>query len=123
MIRVLLDQGLAPRAAEILRLKGWFAVHVYEAGMARADDPAIIEYARVNRMACVTLDHDFHSHLATSFADSPSVVFLRIEGLSAALQAELIQRVWEVCGEAIGLVQWNVDSVEEIAIAVALAGR
>ena len=52
-------------------------------------------------MACVTLDHDFHSHLATSFADSPSVVFLRIEGLSAALQAELIQRVWEVCGEAI----------------------
>ena len=47
------------------------------------------------------LDHDFHSQLATSFADSPSVVFLRIEGLSAALQAELIQRVWEVCGEAI----------------------
>ena len=82
-------------------MKGWFAVHVYEAGMERADDPAIIEYARVNRMACVTLDHDFHSHLATSFADSPSVVRLSMEGLNAALQAAPIQRVWKVYGEAI----------------------
>ncbi len=101
MIRVLLDQGLAPGAAAILREQGRFAVHVCEAGMEKADDPEIIEYARVNEMAWVTLDHDFHSHLAMNSADSPSVVFLRIEGLSAALQTKLIQRIWEVCGEVI----------------------
>ena len=101
MIRVLLDQGLAPGAAELLRTKGWFAIHVFEAGMERADDLAIIEHARVNEMVCVTLDHDFHSHLATSFADSPSVVFLRVEGLDATHQAELIEHIWDVCGDAI----------------------
>ncbi len=52
-------------------------------------------------MTCVTLDHDFHAHLALSLAGNPSVIFVRIEGLSAERQAELIKAVWEVCREAI----------------------
>ena len=46
MKRVLLDQGLAPSAAAVLREAGWDAVHVSEVGLDRADDPEIIEYAR-----------------------------------------------------------------------------
>ena len=38
MMRVLLDQGLAPGAAAILRDHGWDAVHVSEVDMQTADD-------------------------------------------------------------------------------------
>jgi predicted nuclease of predicted toxin-antitoxin system len=38
---------------------------------------------------------------AVSFAGKPSVILLRIEGLNAERQAELIRAVWEACGEAI----------------------
>ena len=46
MKRILLDQGLAPRAATILRQHGWDAVHVSEIGMAQAEDIQILERAR-----------------------------------------------------------------------------
>lgn len=43
MKRVLLDQGLAPRAAALLRADGWEALHVSEVGLDRAGDPAILD--------------------------------------------------------------------------------
>jgi hypothetical protein len=46
MIRVLLDQGLAPRAAALLRAAGWDAIHVTEIGLQRADDKDILKAAR-----------------------------------------------------------------------------
>ena len=101
MKRVLLDQGLSPAAAAVLRSRGWEAVHVRDVGKDRADDADIIEYARQHQMVCATLDHDFHSHLAKRSATGPSVVFLRVEGMNAAEQASLIDIVWRACGEAI----------------------
>ena len=56
MKRVLLDQGLAPRAAVLLRSEGWEALHVSEAGLDRAEDQEILEYARQRGMTCVTFD-------------------------------------------------------------------
>lgn len=101
MKRVLLDQGFAPRTAALLRAEGWEALHVSEAGLSRADDVEILGFAQQRRMTCVTLDHDFHMHLALCAAEGPSVVFVRVGGLSAERQAALIRAVWEVCGEAI----------------------
>ena len=46
MNRVLLDQGLAPNAAVLLREAGWDAIHVAEAGLAHAEDLEILDYAR-----------------------------------------------------------------------------
>jgi predicted nuclease of predicted toxin-antitoxin system len=43
MHRLLLDQGLAPRAAAILRQHGLDAVHVSEIGMEQAEDIHILE--------------------------------------------------------------------------------
>jgi predicted nuclease of predicted toxin-antitoxin system len=83
MISVLLDQGLAPRAANLLAQRGIEATHVSETGMAEADDSEILEAARQSHWICVTPDHDFHSHLATAGQGSPSVILLRVEGLSA----------------------------------------
>jgi predicted nuclease of predicted toxin-antitoxin system len=102
MRKVLLDQGLAPRAAKLLRAEGWDALHVGEAGLDRADDSDILEFKRQRGMACVTLDHDFHTHLALALSAGPSVVMVRIERLSAEGQVALLKAVWEACGEAIG---------------------
>jgi predicted nuclease of predicted toxin-antitoxin system len=66
MTRILLDQGLAPRAAAILRRNGFDAVHIAEIGMERAEDILIPDMARTEKRICVTLDHDFHAHLATA---------------------------------------------------------
>lgn len=101
MKRILLDQGLAPLAAAILRESGWDALHVSEAGLQSADDIEILNAARHDGRICITLDHDFHSHLELTGADSPSVVFLRIQGLDAREQASFIRGIWETCEDVL----------------------
>ena len=97
MKRILLDQGLAPHAATILREQGFDAVHVADIGMHRADDAEILQFARDDSRVCVTLDHDFHAHLATTGRGRPSVVLLRAQGLDANGQADLIRSVYMQC--------------------------
>lgn len=93
MIAVLLDQGLAPHAAAILRAAGISAVHASEIGMEQAQDEEILDRARVEDRVCITLDHDFHMHLALTGQGRPSVVPLRLEGLGAEAQAHLIESI------------------------------
>lgn len=93
MIGILLDQGLAPRAATLLAERGINAVHVSEIGLAEAQDAEILESARGLGRVCVTLDHDFHTHLAIAGHGCPSVILLRVEGLSAQGQADLIASI------------------------------
>jgi predicted nuclease of predicted toxin-antitoxin system len=97
----LLDQGLAPRAAALLREEGWEAIHVSEVGLGAASDLEILKFAREQRLVCVTFDLDFHSHLAVSMPDGPSVILLRAEKLQAPQQADLIRRIWDGYEEAI----------------------
>jgi len=85
----------------MLRELGWDAVHVSEIGLQRAEDLEILEAARQDHRICVTLDHDFHSHLALTRVDRPSVVFLRIQKLDATGQCALIRAVWETCEQAL----------------------
>jgi predicted nuclease of predicted toxin-antitoxin system len=99
--RILLDQGLAPNAASILREQGFDAVHVAEIGMHRAEDVEILQFARDDSRVCVTLDHDFHAHLATTGRGRPSVVLLRAQGLDANGQADLIRSVYLQCEAAL----------------------
>lgn len=65
-------------------------VHVGEIGMSRATDQEILDYARRENRACVTLDADFHALLVLGSERSPSVVRIRIEGLQAIAMAELL---------------------------------
>jgi predicted nuclease of predicted toxin-antitoxin system len=101
MRRILLDQGLSPAAAALLRAEDWDALHVMEAGLDRAEDFEILEFARQESRTCITLDHDFHAHLARAQMAGPSVVILRLEGLDAAHQAAVIRKVWEICADVI----------------------
>jgi len=101
MISVLLDQGLAPRAAGLLGARGISAIHVSEMGIADAEDAQILEAARQSGRICVTLDHDFHTHLAIAGQGNPSVILLRVEGLSAEEQAQLIASICIQCESAL----------------------
>jgi predicted nuclease of predicted toxin-antitoxin system len=101
MNQILLDQGLAPHTAAILRRNGFDAVHVSEIGMEQAEDIQIMEKARIDERVCVTLDHDFHAHLAMTGHGRPSVVLLRVQGLDAQGQADLIRLVYAQCEAAL----------------------
>jgi predicted nuclease of predicted toxin-antitoxin system len=99
MTRILLDQGLAPHAAAVLRRHGLDAVHVCEIGLEQAEDIQILDRARNEERVCVTLDHDFHAHLALTGHGRPSVVLLRVQGLDAQGQAALVRAVCIQCEE------------------------
>jgi predicted nuclease of predicted toxin-antitoxin system len=92
---------LAPRTAVLLRLGGWDALHVSEVGLDRAEDAEILDFAEQDIRTCITLEHDFHVHLALSRAGKPSVVLLRVQGLAAEGQAQLIRSVYEVCRDEV----------------------
>ena len=61
---IIIPAQLAPGAAAILRHEGWDAIHASEINMQEADDAGILNAARSSARTCITLDHDFHAHLA-----------------------------------------------------------
>ena len=96
-----MNQGLARRAAAILRERDFDAIHVVEIGMEKADDSAILDKAFEAGRVCITLDHDFHANRALTRKGGPSVILLRIQGLNSQAQADLIQTVYTQCEEAL----------------------
>ena len=116
MIRFLLDQGIPRSAVARLQDRGFAARHVADIGLERAVDLDILQAARSEGECVVTLDADFHSHLAVSGAESPSVVRIRWEGLRGADIAALIARV--IRQAAIQLEQGAMVTVTERIIRV-----
>jgi predicted nuclease of predicted toxin-antitoxin system len=51
--------------------------------MEKALDVEILDRARSEERFRVTLDHDFHAHLAQSGGGRPSVAFLRVQSVDA----------------------------------------
>jgi predicted nuclease of predicted toxin-antitoxin system len=69
--------------------------------MDRVDDVAILLRAASEQRVCVTLDHDFHAHLATMSRGNPSVISLREQMMDAQGQADLIQLIYGRCETAL----------------------
>ncbi len=90
---LLLDQGLPRSTTLYLRESGIDAIHVGDAGLANADDAAILRHAQLEKRIVVTLDADFHMRMALAGAPAPSVSRIRIEGLQAPELAQLLVRV------------------------------
>ena len=101
MIRIILDQGLPRSTAKMLREEGWDVVHAGEVGMSEASDSEILAFAGKEDRVIMTLDADFHSILAVTNADGPSVVRFRYEGLKGPAFAGLIKTVWKEIEEAL----------------------
>jgi predicted nuclease of predicted toxin-antitoxin system len=89
-MKLLLDQGLPPLTAELLREQGIDAVHVSEIGLSRAEDFRIIEVAQTNDRIIITLDADYHASIALTSATSPSVIWIRVVNLRALEYMEII---------------------------------
>ncbi len=90
-MKLLLDQGLPRSAALLLREGGIDTLHVGEIGLAAATDNEILQRGRQEERVVVTLDADFHALLAFSKAVSPSVIRIRIEGLTGPMAANVIR--------------------------------
>ena len=96
---LLLDQGLPGTTPLHLRKSGLEAEHASDIGLSTADDRTILARALEHGQIVVTLDADFHVHLALSGAAGPSVIRLRIEGLKAPQLADLLVQVLKQCGD------------------------
>ena len=100
-MKLILDEGMPLRAAALLREAGIAAKHVLELAMGGASDDAILAQARQDGAVVATLDADFHQILATTGADGPSVIRVRIEGLQASQLAYLLLNLLNRSREAI----------------------
>jgi predicted nuclease of predicted toxin-antitoxin system len=92
-MKLLLDQGLPPLTAELLRRQGIDAIYVSEIGWARAEDTKIIELAQANDRIIVTLDADYHAAIALTSSPSPSVIWIRVVNLRASEYVEIIMPI------------------------------
>ena len=93
MIGFLLDQGLPPLAAALLRKRGVQSTHVRELEMHDAEDAQILAFAAASSWIVVTLDRDFPELLARTAALGPSVVFIRKQHLKASELASLLESI------------------------------
>ena len=98
-MKFLLDQGTPRSAAALLRQAGFDAVHTGEIGMAESADQEILQRTLAEGRIVVTLDADFHAHLALSQARQPSAIRIRMEGLRAEAFSELVLSVIERCSD------------------------
>jgi hypothetical protein len=83
-MKLLLDQGLARGAADLLRAAGIDTIHVGEIGQSRAEDAAILEMGRKEERVVVTLDANFH----------PACPFWRDVSLSNSYSYRRIKGGW-----------------------------
>ena len=94
-MRLLLDNNLSPRLAEVLSKAGWDAVHVVTLGLRAAEDIVVMRTAVEDNRVLVSADTDFGALLAATRASRPSVVLVRrvvgrrVEALAALLLANL----------------------------------
>jgi len=100
-MKLILDQGLPRSSVRLLQEQGHDVLHTGECGMSCSSDIEIIEFARQQDRVVVTLDSDFHTIMALTEADSPSIIRIRIEGLRAEGLANLLQKVLEKCQDDI----------------------
>lgn len=115
-MRLFLDQGLPRSAVFHLEEKGIASTHAGDLGLATATDEMILKYCRETDWIVVTLDADFHAHLAVSRAARPSVIRIRIEGLRGQELARLLAEVLRISEQ--DLEHGSMISVSEAGIRV-----
>lgn len=76
-VRLLVDMNLSPEWVAEFAQHGWSALHWSAVGDPKADDSAIMAWARANDYTVFTHDLDFGATLAMTHASGPSVLQVR----------------------------------------------
>ena len=83
-MRILVDNALSFRVAELLCANGHDAQHVLDVGLGAASDLTIVEHARHDDRMILSIDTDFGALLAQQQSAKPSFILLRWPGLRRA---------------------------------------
>ncbi len=100
-MRFLADMGISPKTVAFLRELGHEAVHLYEGGLYRLEDPAILTKAREERCILLTHDLDFGELIAASGAQLPSVVVFRLRNMRPQMVNRYLKSIIEQYGESL----------------------
>ena len=76
-IAIVVDMNLSAEWVALLTDAGWVSLHWSQVGDPRAEDTAIMDWARQNKQVVFTHDLDFGTALAMTHADGPSVIQVR----------------------------------------------
>jgi len=76
-VKFIIDMPLSPRLVEWLNEQGHSSIHATKAGLDRASDVEILQYARKNEMVILTADLDYPRMLALTGASEPGVILFR----------------------------------------------
>jgi predicted nuclease of predicted toxin-antitoxin system len=91
-MKLLIDMNLSPDWVEIFERQGWQALHWSTVGDSGATDSVIMGWASANGYVVFTHDLDFGTLLATTRAQSPSVIQVRIQDIMPpSLGSRLVQ--------------------------------
>ncbi len=80
-MRFLVDMGISPATAALLRPLGHEAVHLHDQALDRLPDSAVLEKARLEARILLTHDLDFPGLVAASAASLPSVIVFRLTNM------------------------------------------
>ena len=83
-MKFLIDNALPPTLASLLRKAGHNAVHLRDYGLHAAEDPVIVERARLEDRVLVSAYTDFATLLAVMRQAKPSFILFREAGLIRA---------------------------------------
>lgn len=97
-MQLLFDQNLSPKLVKNLADIFPGSLHVQDIGFHEASDNEIWEYAKLNKLAIVTKDSDFHEKLIL-FRSLPNIIWIRrgncstnqIEFLLQAFRDQILQ--------------------------------
>jgi predicted nuclease of predicted toxin-antitoxin system len=81
-MKILVDMNLSPEWVAVLTNHGLTAVHWSTVGDPRAEDSAIMDWARANAHIVFTHDLDFGAMLALTQAAGPSVIQIRTQDVT-----------------------------------------
>ena len=89
-MKLLFDQNLSPRLVDLLSDLFAGSSHVQVAGLDRADDEAVWNYAQKNGFVIVTKDSDFQERSQIT-GSAPCVVWIRRGNCSTAQIAAILR--------------------------------
>lgn len=78
-MKLLIDMNLSMNWVPVFEQYGWSAAHWRNVGDPRASDSPIMAWARENNYVVFTQDLDFGTLLATTYAQKPSVIQVRVQ--------------------------------------------